>query len=271
MWLDIRRVSAPPGSVKDWDISPKPPVELEIRVCVLNCKDIPMMDAEGTCDAFCRGFFDSKEDVQETDTHFRNQDGKPDFQYRLLFNVKYPRKDYKFHLQAFDLDFFTGNELIGESVVDLKQIMEDCTLVKSPINLSKKYYEDVLKKDNPNLKMEFDKSDDSKIWLPMMNKKDGKLQQFGSVRVQIDVVPKTHAEKNPVGKARDNPNHSPQLPQPEGRMEMSLNPVKMFNQLVGPALRRKIKIWLAMALCCALFIAILPNILGGLITKLIFG
>jgi hypothetical protein len=148
--------------------------------------------------------------------------------------------------------------------------MEDCTLVKSPINLGKKYYEDVLKVANPSLKMEFDKSDDSKIWLPMINKKDGKIVTNGFVRVQIDVLPKSHAEKNPVGKARDNPNHSPQLPQPEGRMEMSFNPIKMLNQLVGPALRRKIKMYVVMALCCALFIAILPNILGGLVTKLIF-
>jgi hypothetical protein len=149
--------------------------------------------------------------------------------------------------------------------------MEDCTLVKSPINLSKKYYEDVLKPANPILKMEFDKDDDSKIWLPMHNKKDGKAVINGYVRVQIDILPKSHAEKNPVGKARDSPNHSPQLPQPEGRMELSLNPIKMINQLVGPALRRKIKIWLCMLVCCALFIAILPNIMGGLVTKLILG
>jgi hypothetical protein len=46
-----------------------------------------MMDFEGTSDVFCRGFFDSKEDVQETDTHYRNQDGKPDFQYRLIYKM----------------------------------------------------------------------------------------------------------------------------------------------------------------------------------------
>jgi hypothetical protein len=38
-----------------------------------------MVDAEGCTDAYFRGYFDTKEDVQETDTHFRNQDGKPDF------------------------------------------------------------------------------------------------------------------------------------------------------------------------------------------------
>ena len=149
--------------------------------------------------------------------------------------------------------------------------MEDCTLVKSPINLSKKYYEEVLKVSNPSLKMLFDKADDSKIWLPMINKKDGKIVTNGFVRVQIDILPKTHAEKNAVGKARDNPNHSPMLPQPEGRLELSFNPIKMFNQLVGPALRRKIYLYLCMTLCCALFIAILPNILGGLVTKMLFG
>ena len=229
MWVEINAVSLPPGTVKEWDISPKPPYEMQVRVCVLNCKDIPMMDVEGTCDAFFRGFFDTKEDVQETDTHFRNQDGKPDFEYRLLYDVSYPKKNSKFTLQGYDLDFFTGNELIGESSIELKQLMEDVSMIKSPINLNKRYYEEVLKPQNKNLQLEFDKNDDTKIWLHLMNKKEGKMVKHGSVRVQIDVVPKTHADKNPVGKARDNPNHSPQLPQPEGRMEMSLNPVKMFN------------------------------------------
>ena len=104
----------------DYDITPKPPYPLEIRVCVLNCKEIPMMDAEGTCDAFCRGFFDSKVDSQETDTHFRNQDGKPDFEYRLIYKTNHPAKLTKYTLQSYDLDFFTGNELIGECSVDLK-------------------------------------------------------------------------------------------------------------------------------------------------------
>ena len=37
-----------------------------------------MMDTEGTSDVFYRGKFDTK-DVQETDTHYRNMDGCPDF------------------------------------------------------------------------------------------------------------------------------------------------------------------------------------------------
>jgi len=86
--------------------------------------------------------------------------------------------------------------------------------------------------------------------------------------VQIDIMPVAIADKNAVGKARDNPNHSPQLPQPQGRLELSFNPFKMLGQLVGPALRRKIYCGLCAAACCALCIAILPNIVGGLVLKM---
>jgi len=70
-WLEINPVNvAPENEAVVWDITPKPLVEMEVRVCIMNCKDIPM-DAEGTCDAYFRGFFDTNEEVQETDTHFR--------------------------------------------------------------------------------------------------------------------------------------------------------------------------------------------------------
>lgn len=68
----------PEEEVPVYDISPKPPVPLEVRVCVLNCKDIAL-DSEGIIDAYFRGFFDTGEEIQETDTHYRNTDGKPDF------------------------------------------------------------------------------------------------------------------------------------------------------------------------------------------------
>jgi hypothetical protein len=45
-----------------WDIEEKPAETFEVRICVLNCVDIPIMDAEGTTDAFCRGFFDPNDD-----------------------------------------------------------------------------------------------------------------------------------------------------------------------------------------------------------------
>jgi hypothetical protein len=48
-----------------------------------------------------------------------------------------------------------------------------------------------------------------------------------------------------------------------------MNPVKMLEQMIGPELKRKIYISLAAILCIIMCIAILPNILGALIVKIL--
>lgn len=60
-----------------------------MRVCVLGCKGVPEADIEGTTDAYVKAFIDRNE-VQETDTHYRCTDGEPNFNYRLKFSVKTP-------------------------------------------------------------------------------------------------------------------------------------------------------------------------------------
>ena len=78
------------------------------------------MDVEGCSDVFIRGFFDSKEEDKETDTHFRCQDGKASFNYRFIFKVPIPRSDYNLNIQAYDRDLFSSNDIIGEGKIDLK-------------------------------------------------------------------------------------------------------------------------------------------------------
>jgi hypothetical protein len=104
-----------------------------------------MMDVEGTSDVYCRAFFDSREEVHETDTHYRCQNGKASFNYRLLYNLKHPRKDYKLTVQAYDRDFFKSNDIIGDVVIDLKNAFLDCSLTKKPLTINKMYYENYMK------------------------------------------------------------------------------------------------------------------------------
>jgi hypothetical protein len=73
-----------------------------------------------------------------------------------VYRIKVPRKDYKFTLQAFDRDLFSSNDLIGEVSFSIKDVIEDCLLVKKPINLNKKYYEEVLKQKKYEPTPEFD-------------------------------------------------------------------------------------------------------------------
>jgi hypothetical protein len=162
--------------------------------------------------------------------------------------------------------------MLGESSINLKEILSDCQLVKQPLSLNKNYFVDVMKKNNPDLKMKFDKDDDHKFIMTLMGKNEaGKIESSGEVTVSIDVLPLDTANKNPVGKARDSPNHSPQLPQPEGRLELSFNPIKMFNQFVGPVLRRKIYMGLCCLLCILILIPVLPNLIANGLLKMLFG
>jgi len=189
-WLEINKTNVPAEEeVRIWEITPKPPIDMEIRICVLNCKNI-WMDAEGTCDTYFRGFFDTNEEIQETDTHFRCTDGKPDFEYRLVYKVKFPKKLTKFTLQGYDRDFFKSNEMFGEGTFELGDIMEDVALIKNPLSMNKKYYTDVLKKKYPQMKLEFDSEDPNKFWIQLWAKnKKGKLEKRGMVAMKVDIYP----------------------------------------------------------------------------------
>lgn len=190
-WVEIIPVKIDPKKILKFDISQRPKEDFQVRVCVLNCKEVTTADWEGTTDAYLRGFFDTKENVQETDTHWRCQDGKPDFQYRLLYDIKVPRKHYNFTLQLYDKDVFSSNEMLGQGQVDLEQFITDCTLVKKPLVLNKKYYDEVLKPAKPEVAMDFDKDDDNTFWLNLIQKNnEGKVVVGGKVRVRVDIIPK---------------------------------------------------------------------------------
>lgn len=79
--------------------------------------------------------------------------------------------------------------------------------------MNKVYYEEVAKKSK-GIKLKYDdKQDDNKCWVELKGKDDkGKIKTTARVRIRIDVLPQHLAVKNPVGKARNTPNHSPFLP-----------------------------------------------------------
>lgn len=77
------------------------------------------------------------------------------------------------------------------------------------------------------------------------------------------------ADSNKVGDARSEPNHSPFLPPPVGRISFSLNPFKMLAQLVGPAVLMKLYCMCCVVICCALLIMMAPMIVSNLASALI--
>jgi Ca2+-dependent lipid-binding protein len=113
LWPEIYPTTAPIDVQKKWDISKKPAEEFEVRVVIWDSEELKMMDDDGCTDGFIKCFFDSKK-AKDTDTHFRNQDGKCSWNYRLLLPVTSEDHEQKLTIQGYDMDLFSANDLIGE-------------------------------------------------------------------------------------------------------------------------------------------------------------
>lgn len=157
-------------------------------------------------------------------------------------------------MQAWDRDLLKSNDLICQWELNITEMVRDSKITTGPINLTKKYYEESLKKrlvkeGDPEplafITKEKDGNPDSTIILEAISPNP---KHKGTVKIYLDlrVVPGVYAATNRVGAAREEPNVDPNLPQPVGRFKLSLNPFSMLNQMCGAALRRKI--WCC--ICC---------------------
>lgn len=152
-------------------------------------KDVIPADWEGVSDVFIRTFFDTK-NSKETDTHYRCQDGKASFNYRLLFGVNAPTDNYNFTLQVWDRDFFASNDLIGDATLDLKPLFNDVIETEKSFSLNKKYYESYLHEHMKEVPLKFE--DDDSFWVPVKGKdeKTGEIKITGYVRLSLTVMAK---------------------------------------------------------------------------------
>lgn len=173
-------------------------------------------------------------------------------------------------MQAYDLDLFKSNDLIGQAVIDLGPMFEDSDLAKRPISLTADYYEDYLKPEKKFDNLTFVKDEPRQFWVNLTAKGEkGELKINGKLKLQIDILPKKEALLNPVGEAQQEPNVNPFLPKPFGRIEFTLNPFKMLSQLIGPALRRKLYCYCCIIICCALCVMMAPMIFSNMISNML--
>ncbi len=200
-WLEIESQEKKRNERKQkiWDVTAEPELDYQIRVSILDTKNVPTMDFEGTSDVFMKVYIDD-DDKKTTDTHYRCQNGEASFNYRLMFDVKAPRKDdeYQLVLQAWDFDLFKSNDYICEWVLDLKEIVKNVRLTQQPAHLTKKYYMMLLKDKLRDVKLDF--MEDDSFWLPISApNKDGKQPK---VRLDIRVLPGNLAKAKKLGEGR---------------------------------------------------------------------
>lgn len=115
VWVDMICPSEKLDLHKKWFILPQPPKEFELRVVIWDCKNIPICDIEDTTDIYLTGTVGNE--TQRTDTHFRSQNGKGSFNYRLVFPITLPAADPTINFQVWDKDLFSPNDYIADGTL----------------------------------------------------------------------------------------------------------------------------------------------------------
>ena len=251
-WIEIIPIEAMNKNNKPWNITPRPPEDFEIRLVIWETKDVKIMDFEGTSDIYCRAFFDSNHS-KRTETHFRSMNGNGSFNYRLHFDVQNPGDNQILNLQVWDMDLLSSNDFIGDSSLNLASPIKDAMMTNKAISINRKYYEAFLRDNMEGNELEFE--DDNSFWIEMKDK-NGNVN--GKMRVQIDTIPKKLADSYRNAEGRAEPNHSPFLPPPIGRMQWSLNPFAMLTQIMSPEFIARILCDGCLIICLIIGILSLP-------------
>ncbi|CAN0271689.1 unnamed protein product [Scytosiphon promiscuus] len=95
-----------------------------------------------------------------------------------------------------------------------------------------------------------DPPDSQWISLEKTDRKTGRKNPMGKCLIGIQIFPVEKAEAQPAGLGRAEPNNSPFLPPPNGRLEFGWNPITMLSQLLGP----RLCFCLCCCLCCGIII-----------------
>ena len=126
-------------------------------------------------------------------------------------------------LQIYDVDAFSSNDFLGDACLNLSLPIKDATESNKPVKVNKKYYDNHLSQYMDGEALEFESDE---IFSIRCQEKDGAYA--GQIRVSLDIVPYAKAMANNVGKGRTEPNHSPYLPPPTGRLHWSWNPFNII-------------------------------------------
>lgn len=258
MWLEIHSSKNRPDPI---DITPKPPVEFEARLIAWKSEKVPTVAIEGVSDLYMRAWV-NQEPPKETDTHYRCQRGNASWNWRLKFPVKLDgRSNYELMLQLWDRDFFSSNAFIGDSSINFTDIAREAW----------EFGLRVQKTGNMDLAERLTRKEIPKFWVEFKSfDKNGKESKAGRVQVSFELVPGERAKACPVGEGRSEPNIDPPLPKPDGRMEWSMNPMKMMGQMCGPDVRTRFCMMISLALCVVLLLLMFPMIVTNVITTSIF-
>ncbi|XP_041856982.1 fer-1-like protein 6 isoform X2 [Melanotaenia boesemani] len=280
MWVDMFPMDLPhPGP--SVDISPRKPKGYELRIIIWNTEDVILEDTnfltgQQSSDIYVKGWLKGLEDDrQETDVHYNSLTGEGNFNWRFVFPFSYlpaekvivvKKRENIFSLdkteqklpaililQVWDFETLSSDDFLGTLELDLHGFPRGAKTAKS-------CKVDMITESLDRISIFQQKR--ARGWWPFS--KSGELT--GKVEAEFHLVSAEETEKNPVGRARKEPEPLPKPNRPDTSFSWFVNPFKCFFHLVWRSYKKYIIIALLL-LITALFLALLFYTLPGAISQ----
>ncbi|CAK4632712.1 unnamed protein product [Aphanomyces euteiches] len=283
MWIDI--LSPKDAAVyPPVDIALPPPQEYELRVVIWKTKEVPSFDElTDMNDLFVRCQLDGGE-YQDTDIHWRAKKGKASFNWRMKFPVRLGHKQHNskypyFKIQMWDKDIFSSNDCIAEGLLDMSPHFKQVCKLKAPFQVFKDKKPKKKVKETPkqaenndairSIKeatglWDTDPTDSTWVKMEGKNPQTNQKEPRGEICISMEIVPIEKAKVSPLGFGRSDPNNSPFLPPPAGRLKFSMNPFYVFNELLGPKICHRV-----LCCCCCLALLLFMYFFGPILNLII--